>query len=427
LAFHPRTDGRRFRSFYPSFVSLLVTASFRIAVIAETFPALGGGIPAAHESLYRLLSAHHEVARFAFVDSRPSSPGKGIYRSNGFAPLNRLLGIAANRFVRHHDSQGRACACRAIAEAIPAVLRLSRELHRFHPDVVLVSDYLTPALALRKPSGARFVWMAHHNYTRFQAHPAVPSSGWYDLFLAHRLERRALRKADYVVFPSRYMEGVFRESLDPQLAGKVIPNAIDLVSLKTIQREDSRQRLGLQPSTVLVGIPSGGTSVKGERYVFEIIRRLAKGGDDVRFLLTGPMNPSLEIELGALGSAITVHCPGPLPHDRNLENFAACDLVVSPTLIENFSCALLEAQALGIPVVTFDTGGNRELVANGLTGWINPYLDIEALIAKSLDLIVNQDARARMGAAARTHAMELADPSRILAAFEGIFSELVRN
>jgi glycosyltransferase involved in cell wall biosynthesis len=92
-----------------------------------------------------------------------------------------------------------------------------------------------------------------------------------------------------------------------------------------------------------------------------------------------------------------------------------------------FSCALLEAQALGIPVVTFDTGGNRELVANGLTGWINPYLDIEALIAKSLDLIVNQDARARMGAAARTHAMELADPSRILAAFEGIFSELVRN
>jgi len=41
-----------------------------------------------------------------------------------------------------------------------------------------------------------------------------------------------------------------------------------------------------------------------------------------------------------------------------------CFIGISPNLEENFSNAILEAQTSGVPFVSFDTGGNKEIVIN---------------------------------------------------------------
>jgi glycosyltransferase involved in cell wall biosynthesis len=64
----------------------------------------------------------------------------------------------------------------------------------------------------------------------------------------------------------------------------------------------------------------------------------------------------------------------------------ACSFGVSPTLIESFGMAILEANYCHLPMVVFDAGGNREIVTPGENGFLAPYLDVEALIAEAESL-----------------------------------------
>jgi glycosyltransferase involved in cell wall biosynthesis len=387
----------------------------RIAVYAETFPPDSGGVAAAHYSLANVLRQRHDVRLFAFEDARPSTDD--IKRASGNGAQGRILATAAAAFVMRHDRDGSSALSRRIAAVAAAVRKLNADLRSFNPDVIIVPDFCAPSLALNKPAGAATLWVAHHNYKRFEKYPLVRTGGWYDNFFAHRLEKRALKKCDYAVFPSRYMEGVFRETLDPSLPGSVIHNTVDLSHIRAVKRERVRGDLGLRPESLLVYLPSGGTTAKGARYAFEIVRRLSDN-DCVRFFISGPVDPQLKSELAPLVAAGTVIAPGKLAHEKNLEMVAASDIVVSPALVENFSCALLEAQGAGLPCVTFDTGGNAELVVDGETGFVVPYLDVEGLVRESARLLTDAALRQKMSEAAKLQADRICDDRLILDQYE---------
>lgn len=402
-----------------------MTPRYRVAVLAETFPPTSGGVPAAQFGMAELLGERHDVRLFAFEDSRPSD--SVAFRSNGLGAVNRTLAAAASMFVRRHDGEGGSAQSQRIAATVPAVLKINRELARFKPDFIFVPDFCVPALALSKPNGARMIWTAHHNYRRFEGNPLVPTSGWYDTFIAHRLEIRGLKRCDHVIFPSRYMERVFRETFDTRLPGTVIPNVTSAAGMCDLKRSAARQALALPPDAVLVYVPSGGSSPKGERYTFEIVRRLLESGGDIRFFISGPMDERLRFELSNGFSPNHFITPGQLPLSENLKIVAASDVVVSPTLMENYSCALLEAQLLGLPCVTFDTGGNSELISDGVTGFVVPYLDVELLVRKSSTLVHDALLRATMSEAAKAHAVRISNPAMLLPLYEQVMESSVNS
>ena len=396
----------------------------RIAIFAETFPPSGGGISAAHYALFHLLKANHDIELFAFRDPRPTC--ETVTRMRPLKWIGVVFAWMARMRVRKYDKSSTAEFCQRIAQTIPAIWSLNKFLRRFTPDVIFVSDDSLPLLAMVKPKGAKVIWMAHHNYTRFSGNAMSGCSGWYDTFLAHRLELRAVKKADHVVFPCKYMERIFRETLHDNLPGTVIPNHVDLRPLNLPTRAAARHALGLQDSCVLVYIPSAGSRVKGERYVFEIIRRLSGNNPHVRFLLSGAVSEALEVELrSGILPAITI-VPGNVELQQNLCNVAAADLLVSPAHLENFSCALLEALHLGIPCVTFNVGGNAELVADGVTGYVVPYLDMEALINSCLILIRDSGLRQTMRSAAFSRAVQLGNAEELRRKYEDVFLSLNR-
>jgi glycosyltransferase involved in cell wall biosynthesis len=55
--------------------------------------------------------------------------------------------------------------------------------------------------------------------------------------------------------------------------------------------------------------------------------------------------------------------------------------------MENFSMALLEAVSSGIPILAFDTGGNAEIVASGINGFLVPEGDLESLCDRAQQLL----------------------------------------
>ena len=83
---------------------------------------------------------------------------------------------------------------------------------------------------------------------------------------------------------------------------------------------------------------------------------------------------------------------------------AASDVVVQTSDNEGTPVSLIEAQAAGLPVVSTDVGGTRSVVRDRETGFISPRDDLVAATDLLRSLLLDDDLRAAMGAAAR-HAM----------------------
>ena len=67
----------------------------------------------------------------------------------------------------------------------------------------------------------------------------------------------------------------------------------------------------------------------------------------------------------------------------------------------------LEAQAMGVPVVAYDSGGVGETVVDGVTGRLAPERDVDKLTRAVSELLAAQDLRRRMGLAARERVARL--------------------
>ena len=90
---------------------------------------------------------------------------------------------------------------------------------------------------------------------------------------------------------------------------------------------------------------------------------------------------------------------------RLVEHYREADLLVLPSIWqESYGLPVAEAMACGVPVLATLSGGVPELVRAGVTGWLVPRLDVDALARALLALAGDRERLARMRGAARTHA-----------------------
>lgn len=91
-----------------------------------------------------------------------------------------------------------------------------------------------------------------------------------------------------------------------------------------------------------------------------------------------------ELDLGG-----RVFFTGAVEQTEIAEYLAAADLYVSPSLTEGMSVALLEALAMGVPVVTTPTGESKKIIKNGQNGYVTESWGVEELsgaVIKGLEL-----------------------------------------
>jgi glycosyltransferase involved in cell wall biosynthesis len=349
----------------------------RIAILSSGFPPTGrGGVAAAHINLYAALRV---VLR----------PGESRTGQTYDVLVGALSGWAALRKVR-----------------------------AFAPEILIVSDHGAPsALGPRLP-GCTVVFVSHHNSARFAAEPLIRPYSARDTRLAVRAEQRAVGRADVVVCPSHYMRDMFLRTYTFSGPVHVIPNVVDLDLVGSAAARDLRREHGLGRGTPVVYIPSAGSRLKGSAYVFEVVRRIAAAHEsEIAFFLSGPIPSPLARELEFLPKNARVIAPGRLAYEQNLGYVKASDLCVSPTLVESFGMALVEAQACGLPVVAFDVGGNRDVVEDTVTGMLVPFMDLEALLEGALRLLRDAGARGRAAEAARARTRDRFAPDAVAAAY----------
>ena len=93
-------------------------------------------------------------------------------------------------------------------------------------------------------------------------------------------------------------------------------------------------------------------------------------------------------------------------HAEVLAEMAAHDVFAFPSLFEGFGLVLLEAMAMGLPVITTAHTAAPDLIDEGVEGFIVPIRSSEAIVEKLELLIREPDRLAEMSASARRRARE---------------------
>jgi glycosyltransferase involved in cell wall biosynthesis len=208
----------------------------------------------------------------------------------------------------------------------------------------------------------------------------------------------------------------------------VIPNGIDLEHMRSRMggRDLERAALGVAPDEVLVGTVANFRHQKDYPTLLRAAQRVVQSGEAIRFVAIG--DGPLERELFRLHRQLGLG-------DRFLflgrsedpaRVLAACDLFVLSSQFEGLPLSVIEALAMGLPVVATSVGGVQDVVTNGREAELVPVGNPGRLADTLLALARDGDRRREMRAAALSRA-ERFDIGQRTATLEAIYREIVRS
>lgn len=225
------------------------------------------------------------------------------------------------------------------------------------------------------------------------------------LFIA--LERLAAPLADrVVVLTEREMQEHLERRIGRPGQFVVIPSGVDLDAVRAgaLSREEARRRLGVPADGLLLVGVGRLVPVKGFDLLVRALPAIVREVPAARLLLVGegPERAALEAEARGLGVAERLVLVG--AHAEVVPFLSAADLLVAPSRNEGLGRALVEAMALGRPVVATRVGGIPAVVIDGETGRLVPPENPAALAGAVIELLGDGGLRHRMGEAGRRRA-----------------------
>ena len=165
---------------------------------------------------------------------------------------------------------------------------------------------------------------------------------------------------------------------------------------------------------------------KGQMILLQAVRQLVDMAVPVKLVLAGDgeMREALEQAIARLELQPHVHITGWLSGERVREEILAARALVLPSFAEGLPVVLMEAMALGRPVISTYVAGIPELVIDGVNGWLVPAGDDAALTqALKTCLAASPALLARMGAAGHERVLHRHSVDTEAAKLAALFSE----
>lgn len=193
-------------------------------------------------------------------------------------------------------------------------------------------------------------------------------------------------------------------------------------------RQDIRSELGIPPGHLLVGIISYLRDYKGHRYFVEAAAKVLKQHQAVAFLIVGegPEEQNIRGQIERLGMTADVRLLG--FRDDLLDVFRSLDLFVIPTVEgDTIPQVLMQALAIGLPVVSTTTGSIPDVLAEGEAGFIVPPRDPDALAERIGRLLTDPALRAAMGRRGRQTVEQSYSINRMVDELERVYRRVIAS
>lgn len=287
---------------------------------------------------------------------------------------------------------------------IATLLDLRRAYYDIQPHVVFaytIKPVIWGAIAARGRNETKFFAMITGLGYAFQG------IDWKRKLLWHfvvRLYRFALKRSEKVIFQNSDNRDVFvRLRIVPADKCVVVNGSgVDLKSFQFRPIPDGHVRF------LLIARLLGEKGIR--EYVMAAEKVKAKY-PTAEFTLIGPPDPSPDgipkHEVDAWERDGIVNYLGPVRDVR--PHIANCHVYVLPSYHEGMPRTVLEAMAVGRPILSTNVAGCRETVEQGVNGWLVSHADVGSLASKMTWFIENRDRLPSMGLASRRIAEEKFD------------------
>jgi glycosyltransferase involved in cell wall biosynthesis len=218
------------------------------------------------------------------------------------------------------------------------------------------------------------------------------------------LERWSARITTRIVaLTHREMMDHVRFRIAPEEKFTVIHSGVDLSRFSGAAGDISkiRQEMNLPEDAFVVGTTGRLTAVKGHIHLLRAAASILKQRKDIIFLLLGDGELHDDLRNYAEREVIVRNVRFLGWRSDVASALSAFDVFVFPSLNEGMGKAIVEAMAMGKPVIASDVGGIPDLIVHGENGLLVSPADSEALANAILDLYENPDKRKIMGEAGR--------------------------
>ncbi len=249
--------------------------------------------------------------------------------------------------------------------------------------------------------------------------------------LYRKLDLQLMRQFDHLIAVSHATKTEMIEGGVSEKSITVIHNGIDTDTWASTDVEDKvRGEFGFGPDNLVVGYVGRISAEKDLdtwlRAAVMISTRIPKA----RFLLVGDgregnTQKGLEQLADSLGIADRIVFAG---YRRNLLSvYAAFDIFLLTSRREGLPNSILESMAMGLPVVTTDVAGAKELVVDKKTGFVLPQGDVDGLADALISLATNGELRSRMGSYGRQRVESEFTFDARMQKIENLYDSLVKD
>jgi L-malate glycosyltransferase len=299
-----------------------------------------------------------------------------------------------------------------IAEWGPwTVMRLRRVIRRERVSIVHAQSGHTMALAALASLGTR----AKIVFARRVTTP----------LRANRPTRWKYARADRLISVSTAgVEGLLRAGVKPERV-RVVPSGVPLSTPAAPATTELLASFGVPAGAPLAVLVASLSAAKDPSTFVRAIRVARREVPALHGLLVGdgPLRDSLAAEISALGLDGFVHLTGFRTDPESLEAAASVVVLTSKSL-EGTPGVLLDALALGIPIVTTNVGGVPEVIEDGTSGLILAIGDDEAIGRAIARVLLDAPLAARLSAGARARAPKFSIENTVNSTM-GVYHELL--
>ena len=227
----------------------------------------------------------------------------------------------------------------------------------------------------------------------------LPRPAWWLDRATARWCQRIIAVSEHTADVIVRVEGIARQKI------VVIPNGVDLHRFAPRDSRIARAQWGIDEGTFVVASVGRLSQEKGHRYLLQALAAARSEIPSIACLIAGdgPLRRTLETQVRALGLEGVCRFLGDVPEIETV--FAAADVAVLPSVFEGMPNAVLEAMAMGCPVIATAVGGSTELVRHGETGVLVPPADPAALSRALAEMAGSVERRSRM----RVRSREIAE------------------
>ncbi|MGZ3420728.1 MAG: glycosyltransferase family 4 protein [Polyangiales bacterium] len=350
-------------------------------------------------SLFRGIAEHHDRARFPVMIGSFSPEG-------ALQASMRSLGVptfALNAPTRRQYPQGLFRLVQLIRQSGVSIVHA----HCFDPTAL--------AIAAARIARVRVVFTRHHS-----DHNIRIGARWHTA-----VDAICAKQADHVIAVSEAtkqimmeVEGVPASQITVAYNGMPPMRPADPAAAEGVRRELS---LGSRPICLMVARLH---EEKGHRFLFDAVQRIRAelGPIDVLLAGEGPHRREIEEAIAArdLGDSVRI-----LGRRNDIpELISLADLVVLPSLAESFGFAILEALAMGKPVVGSTTGGIPEVV--GDAGLLVPPADAPALAEAMLGILRDRERAHAMAERGRAR-LDVFSVEKMMSGYEAVYERVLRE